>query len=71
MAHAKTSAAQTMSSAIEIAQSLADISNKRAPGRGADRQRQLVMAAAQIFRTKGYDATSLQDLAGRYRHTEG
>lgn len=46
-----------------IARRLSDVSKKPAPGRGSDRQRQLVVAAAQIFRTKGYDATSLQDLA--------
>lgn len=48
---------------VDIGQALADISKKPAVGRGADRQRQLLAAAVQIFRTQGYDATSLQDLA--------
>jgi AcrR family transcriptional regulator len=30
---------------------------------GSDRQRQVLKAAADIFRRKGYDATSLQDIA--------
>jgi AcrR family transcriptional regulator len=48
---------------VDFSQHLAEISQKPAPGRGADRQRQLVVAATHIFRMKGYDATSLQDLA--------
>jgi TetR/AcrR family transcriptional regulator, cholesterol catabolism regulator len=63
MARVAPSESNSESHGADIAQILADISKKPAQGRGADRQRQLIAAAAKIFRAKGYDATSLQDLA--------